>query len=343
MILLESAASGPRHMVLLFGAGLIGSAILRSLRSAGTMSADRFPMRWADSGGFASDLGSAEEVVRRRRDAGAPPLLTFVWSAGQASFDAGAEDTAAELARFSEVLSLARRVCSGPREESIHFVMISSAGGLYEGQRIVTEASRPEPRRAYARLKLEQQRLLLERAPALRPTVLLLSSVYGLARAGQRAGLVSTLIVNGLRRRVTTISGTMSTLRDFVWAGDVGRFAANQVLHPAGGTGSPRILASGPPRFDLRDPEHGPGNARQANRPRLLAPGVESRRHHVRAVRAAAGLVGERSPNEHSDESTATRSVRFRPRHDASVVGGGLRPIYSRRSSDFFDGRIDRA
>lgn len=247
MILLESAESGPRHLVLLFGAGLIGSAILRCLRSAVPMSADRLPVRWAHSEGFSSDLAAAEEMVRKRRDAGTSPLLTVVWSAGRASFGAGAEETAAELARFSDVLSFARRIGSGPREDGVHFVLISSAGGLYEGQRIVTEASRPEPRRAYGRLKLEQQRLLLENASALRSTILLPSSVYGFARGGQRAGLVSTLILNGLRQRVTTISGTMSTLRDFVWAGDVGRFAANQILHPAGVAGSPRLLASARP------------------------------------------------------------------------------------------------
>ena len=246
MILLESIEDRPRHVILIFGAGLIGSAILRSLRAARPMRLAAVPTRWADPCGFGSDLTSAERVVDERRRSGSSPCLTVVWSAGRASFEAGEEETAAELARFSETLAFARKIGSGRGDERAHFVMVGSAGGLYEGQRLVTEASRPDPRRPYGRLKREQQRLLAEHAPALRATVLLPSSVYGFAHAGQRAGLVSTLIVNGLRQRVTTISGTMSTLRDFVWAGDIGDFTASEVLHPAD-VGSTRILASARP------------------------------------------------------------------------------------------------
>jgi nucleoside-diphosphate-sugar epimerase len=247
VILLETAGSRPRHVVVLFGAGLIGSAILRALRSARPMSADHLPVRWTDPQGFSSDLASAETILRKRRTDEKTPLFTVVCSAGRARFEASAEETAPELARFSDVLAFAERIASGPAGGRVQFVLISSAGGLYEGQRIVTRASRPEPRRMYAHLKLEQQWLLLDKAPALHSTILLPSSVYGFARDGQRSGLVSTMIVNGLRQMVTTISGSLSTLRDFVWADDIGRFAANQILHGTGVAGSAMILASARP------------------------------------------------------------------------------------------------
>ena len=247
MILLKTAGSLPSRVILLFGEGLIGSAILRALRSTEEMRAERLPSRWTDPRGFSEDLLAVEQEFRDGRAGDQRPEHTVVWSAGRCRFDARGDETRAELATFSSVLAFAERIASGPAGGRMHVVLIGSAGGLFEGQRVVDRASQPAPHRAYGRLKLEQQRLLLEKAPEIRATVLLPSSVYGFARAGQGGGLVTTLIDNGLRHRVTTISGTSSTLRDFVWADDVGRCAASRILRPPGVTGSPRILASARP------------------------------------------------------------------------------------------------
>jgi len=75
-----------------------------------------------------------------------------------------------------------------------------------------------------------------------------LTSVYGYARPGQRLGLIGTLLLNGLRQRVSSISGRMSTLRDFTWVEDIARFMAGDMLNPEHRTPlATYLLASGTP------------------------------------------------------------------------------------------------
>ena len=60
------------------------------------------------------------------------------------------------------------------------------------------------------------------------------SSVYGIIDTRYRMGLIPTLLRDGLRRQVSTIAGSPSTLRDFVWLEDVGRYIALDILSSLG-------------------------------------------------------------------------------------------------------------
>jgi len=246
VILLRSGGEAPRHTIGVFGAGLVGSALVESLCSLSGMRTARLPLDWTDSAERDRQL---EQIRARIAEACGPPegaRLTLVWSAGRAGFASGRGQTAAELENFRAVLALSRRCAEELPNAVTRLVHFSSAGGLFEGQRLVDSRSVPRPRRPYGELKEEQERLLLAtRIPAV---IVRLSSVYGPAGAGQRTGLVSTLLLNGIRRRVSSIYGSMDTLRDFVWTGDVAAFVSRLILGEPGTNGAQTILlASGRP------------------------------------------------------------------------------------------------
>jgi nucleoside-diphosphate-sugar epimerase len=112
---------------------------------------------------------------------------------------------------------------------------VSSAGGLYEGRRLVGPRTEPRPLRPYGRLKLAQEEALAASPAPLDARVYRLSSVYGHVAGGRRRGLIPTLLADGLRRRTSTVTGRPDTLRDFVWVEDVGRFVARELLRTGRG------------------------------------------------------------------------------------------------------------
>jgi nucleoside-diphosphate-sugar epimerase len=246
LILLRSRGEAPGHAVVVFGAGLVGAALVERLRSLGGMEATSLPLDWADAALRDRELEELRIPIARPPGSAAGRRLTVVWSAGIAGFAAGPKEAAAELANFRAVLAFSERCAEDHPEAPIRFVHFSSAGGLFEGQRQVNARSVPAPRRPYGELKAAEERLLA--ASGIPAVVLRLSSVYGRVRTGQRAGLISTLLVNGIRRRVSSIHGSMDTLRDFVWTHDVATFGARLVL---GGSDPARartiLLASGRP------------------------------------------------------------------------------------------------
>lgn len=239
MILLESKTA-PGRLATVFGIGQIGSAIVRAMvdRDWQVVRTRSFP--WSDAAGHREILESHADEIGARQTSG-DERLDIVWSAGRAGFDASPSRTAEELASFESVLDFADVVTASGRR--VHFHLISSAGGLFEGQRFVGLDSHPRPRRPYGRLKWEQERLLASRIE-LRSHVYRLSSVFGTIAGGRRRGLVGTLVENSLRHRETTIVGRMSTLRDFVAADDAGRFVVDNMETDRNTT---HLLASGRP------------------------------------------------------------------------------------------------
>jgi len=246
VILLRSEGEASGHTIAVFGVGLVGSALVDRLRSLARMDAAWLPLDWLDLSERDRHLEEIGVRIVASFRPGPAGRLTLVWSAGRAGFAAGRGETDAELANFRAVLALSTRCAEDFPEGMTRIVHFSSAGGLFEGQRQVDSRSVPGPRRPYGELKDAQERLLA--SSRIRAAIVRLSSVYGRARPGQRAGLVSTLLVNGIRREVSSIYGSMDTLRDFVWADDVAAFVSRLIL---GGLEPPEsrpiLLASGRP------------------------------------------------------------------------------------------------
>ena len=244
MILLRDPARSVVTAV--FGVGLVGSALVRRLKAAGPWESEALPFDWHDDAARRAQLERIEAKVRAFGNASSEVAVTLVWSAGQAGFQARREELSGELALFRAVLALGERCAEAFSPGRMRVVHFSSAGGLFEGQRSVDARSTPNPRRPYGELKAHQEDLL--RRSGLPATIVRLSTVYGPLRAGQRLGLVSTLVANGVRREVSSIFGSMDTLRDFVWVDDVAAFVSRRLSSADGGNGASVVfLASGRP------------------------------------------------------------------------------------------------
>jgi UDP-glucose 4-epimerase len=245
MMILDRPGEGPagRRLTAVFGVGLVGAALVAALHRRGACAAARHEVPWTDPGRLLTGLHGIEDELA---GAGAG-RRHVVWSAGSAGFGATAAEAEAELAAFRAVLAMAGRL-AGRCPRGVVFHLLSSAGGLFEGQRHVERGSRPAPRRPYGELKLRQEQLLAAAPDGLGKRVYRLTSVYGYPHGRRRRGLIPTLVVNGVRQRVSSIVGRLATLRDFTWAEDVARFLADDLLGAApGGECVTHTLAAGVP------------------------------------------------------------------------------------------------
>ncbi len=246
MLLLHAPpeATGIRRVVALFGHGLVGGAIARRL-SASLGGREALPFTWSRPEGQLAELA---RIGERSSELGGPDgRLDLVWSAGKCGFDASEEDAGRELECFGRVVSFAQSLASASTGRLASFHLLSSAGGLFEGQRDIRRDSLPDPRRPYGTLKLRQE-LFLEGLPAsVARHVYRPSSIYGPVSPRHRSGLVSTALLNGVRHEVTSVTGSFTTLRDYVFVEDVAGFVAAQVLHGAPRERGVHFLVSGRP------------------------------------------------------------------------------------------------
>jgi len=216
-------AAGRRSITLLFGAGLIGRAIVKALRLRVDAQPLTLPCDWNDPRSRRDDIAHIEERVGSSAD-----VVNVIWSAGKGGFFATSAETALELETYKEVVALASRLRQRTHAPVV-FHLISSAGGLYEGQRHITADSTPAPVRPYGFLKLHQEAWLRDRLDLSGIRIYRVSSAYGYVEPGTRTGLVGALITDGLRRSVTHLNATMRTLRDFVFVDDIGAYIADQL------------------------------------------------------------------------------------------------------------------
>jgi NAD dependent epimerase/dehydratase family len=255
-------------VVALFGLGRIGAAVAAALERAGSRRVRDLELSWNAPERRPAQLAVIGSELRRHlADGVAGRRLSIVWTAGTIGFGATEDEAAGEGRTFGEVLGLAHSLAeslgqssgqgsgqdaaeerTGRSAPGVSFHLVSSAGGLFEGQRRIGRASLPRPRRPYGWMKLRQERALLSASSALDKRIYRASSVYGPPHPSRRSSLVSTLVANGLLGRETTLFGRPETLRDFVWVGDVAELLAREALgRPGGGEGGVRYLVSGRP------------------------------------------------------------------------------------------------
>lgn len=219
--------------VLVFGSGLIGRAVERALLRRGHGTPVYLPFTWLDP-----DAQDAQ-LARLMPQLGACDL---VWAAGKAGFGAAAAELAVEHRAFLRVLE----TCQTALGSALRVHLISSAGGLYEGQCFVDEASTVAPHRPYGEAKIRMEEALEAALDPEQFQIYRPSSVFGYAHGG-RLNLVSTAIIGALNRRPVKIFGHPATLRDYVFAQDLGQFIGDQITREQPFSGERLILASGKP------------------------------------------------------------------------------------------------
>ncbi|MBN8943041.1 MAG: NAD-dependent epimerase/dehydratase family protein [Rhizobiales bacterium] len=246
MILIErqpSPEGDTRHAIAIFGVGLVGAAVLQAILRHGPAQPTELPLNWTDRGQRAAELAAVADALGRLNSV---ETLDILWAAGKAGFAADRAQLGSEVEAFGDILQWARAMRHRCPGRALHLHVVSSAGGLFEGQRFVDGASTPQPCRAYGEAKLEQEQLAGHLRSEMSVQIYRPSSIYGFTGIHGRFGLVNALIANAKRHATTRIFGGLDTVRDYVLATDVGDFIARRII---GLETSSRtfLLASGKP------------------------------------------------------------------------------------------------
>ncbi len=254
----RSRVAHPR-VIALWGLGLIGRAIHEQLRSLGPSLDQELAFPWQ---GEKAQIEAAEIIlpsllqqVAASRQWGIPSVA-LIWSAGKIGFAASETETSQEMLSFKVVLHLAQALRDRLPDTRVEFHLMSSAGGLCEASRYVEPGTSLSPCRPYGNYKLDQERALLD-ADGLLPCIYRPSSVYGPIQGEARRGLIPILIRQGLLRQVVQVFGTLTTLRDYVYVGDVAGYVAEKVADAGQGetTGGVTWLVAGRP-FSILEVKH---------------------------------------------------------------------------------------
>lgn len=216
-----------RHIILIFGVGMIGSAIRNSLTAFGFQLISDVDFSWDDSEKRAKAFPLIEALCLDYFQN--LECISVVWSAGRSGFHSTQDEAAQENHSFIDTIGFVTKLKTKLNDVKFHFHYLSSAGGLFEGQRVVNKASIPAPIRPYGHLKLTQEKSLQESFNRDELSIYRPSSVYGPMSQKSQQGLINNLVSNGRNARVTTLDAHVMSLRDYVFSGDIGIFIAKRV------------------------------------------------------------------------------------------------------------------
>lgn len=237
-------------IILIFGFGLIGRSIVFALPKYTIFSSkNELPYSWTD---FKQQQKDKELIVKyllnwKKNKNNKILRINFIWSAGKGGFNASEQELESELISFINTVNFSEKIQSLFPTSQSFFHMLSSAGGLFEGQCNINNSNIPNPKRPYGHIKLKQECYLLEKNLNIQKFIYRPSSVYGFAGHSSRIGLIPTLIQNAIQYKVSPIYGGMHTLRDYIIANDVGNFIAKKTIYPIFNEKKLFILATGKP------------------------------------------------------------------------------------------------
>lgn len=213
------------------GLGLIGRSIQQYINLFGQqVNATKIQFSWASSSEIIDAIIHLYVESKREK-------LALIWSAGRGGFAADDNEMKKEYDIFSEVISsLAKK-----HGDNLSINMLSSAGGIYEGNDNIANISDVAPIRPYGIWKLKQETLIESlNVPA---RFYRISSAYGYINASSRLGLINNLINATFANKNALIYASPYTLRDYIFTQDIARFVVENVV--GDGELGPKILASG--------------------------------------------------------------------------------------------------
>lgn len=229
--------------------GLLGSALVRQLRSAGVevfTHAEGF--QWRSPGQLRHQFEQA------MRDFGARARSSERWEIYWAAGIGTMLSTADDMEREAEIISRFLHTLGGNRDLTIVpgvLAFASSAGAIYAGSTdyVVSEGSAPAPTTRYACAKLEQERMFAHVAGALGHCAILnarLSTLYGPGQAyGKRQGLIAHIARCVITNDPIHIYVPFDTIRDYITADDAAQSVTGGVWQLHGSRGAAlRIVAS---------------------------------------------------------------------------------------------------
>ncbi|GAA4485284.1 NAD-dependent epimerase/dehydratase family protein [Microbacterium panaciterrae] len=228
--------------------GLLGSAVVRSLRSAGEAVFAGPQVRWATDNA-AADL---RDGLHRLVEAAGVGGWRVYWCAGVGVTGSRAESLRTEVDRFE---ALTGAIAGLPRDVQTRgaIFVASSAGAAYAGSHGAPfdELSVPVPLGEYghAKLAIEAAAGLLTVESSTRCIVGRIANLYGLGQSlAKPQGLISHLCRSYVSRAPLSVYVPLDTLRDYIFVDDCADLIVKAVRR-VGSDESPRhvtkILASG--------------------------------------------------------------------------------------------------
>ena len=226
----QSESRQIKHVVLIFGLGLIGRAIQSAIRTCFIPSSEEFPFYW-DSNLIQQQqiIEIQKRVIELGSNQSRPVQIDIVWSAGKAGFGADKAVFQKEAQAFTLSMKLAMDITRELQHCKLRFHLLSTAGGLYEGQVLVDADSHASIHRSYGQAKLQLESNLAELPETIEQLIYRPSSVYGYGGPGARIGLVVAAIHSAVKNSLINIYAKPDTLRDYVYVEDIGRFIASNI------------------------------------------------------------------------------------------------------------------
>jgi UDP-glucose 4-epimerase len=219
-----------KTMCMVFGQGLIGYKISQQLSLYRTAPVTQTAINWTDSDMLVSSVSHLQSC-------GKADHIEVVWSAGRGGFFSSEAEMRQEFNTYKKVI----KKLNENKKGTLVVSLISSAGGLYEGQRFIDKNTTVTPRRPYGVIKYKQEQLLAQLAIPHR--IYRVASAYGIAQEHSRVGLVNALLLNSKIGRTTQIFANPDTFRDYVLNTDIARLVAGDICFSRpGGT---QIICTG--------------------------------------------------------------------------------------------------
>jgi len=211
--------------IIQIGFGLIGTAIDQALSPYHSTLATH-QVQWQSIDSTINQLEDLFESLQGLTH------LEIIWAAGKAGFSTDDDTVDSELDLF-------RRLLEGLKLNAAAYItrfwMMSSAGGLHEGQTCISSAHEIRHLRPYSRLKYQQEQIVTRLFP--NHLICRISSVYTVDNLSGRLGLLPVLMLNGIQHKVSTLVGNESTLRDYVLDKDIAASISHQITQQTGVTG----------------------------------------------------------------------------------------------------------
>lgn len=220
----------PSILVLQIGLGLIGQSVCMALLKNGFTIENRYNINWSYIDDLNLKLKLAKEQISKVDRLSS---IHVVWTAGKGGFSSPAEEFKSEQIAFGKVIQFTSELDSSFQDTQVKIHVLSSAGGLFEGQTLVDNSSTPEPKRPYGLIKMQQENTVLSLSEKIHKQIYRPSSVYGYYGEGYRKGLIVTLIQRALQGVPIELYGRSDTLRDYVYLEDIGHYIAKCITQNA--------------------------------------------------------------------------------------------------------------
>jgi nucleoside-diphosphate-sugar epimerase len=154
--------------------------------------------------------------------------IHFVYSAGKSGM-LSENVYSQEIDSFLQVVNIVKLSAQFVGSGRITFHLLSSAGGLFEGQLNVDENSIPNPLSQYGQIKLKQENVIKNCVGQFNVVIYRPSSVYGY-RSKSRLGLVSTILTRANKNLGFEVFASKDSIRDYVFIDDISNFIVNHFI-----------------------------------------------------------------------------------------------------------------